>query len=87
LDDSLIGREKRLELITFTFCFDLVTLLFKNASPLDVRDSHSNSEEPWIIHLWSNESLEKLLASSYSRALLVALLAASYLGAATTQSI
>jgi hypothetical protein len=87
LDDSLISREKRLELTTFTFCFGLVTLLFKKASPLDVRDSHSNSEEPSIIHLWSNENLEKLLASSYSRALLVAILAACYLGAATTQSI
>jgi hypothetical protein len=81
LEERLTDREKRLELITFRSCFGLVTMLLKSASPLDFRDSHSSSEGPSTVHLWSNENLEKLLASSSSRALLVASPAACHLGA------
>jgi hypothetical protein len=74
-------------MITFTFCFGLVTLLFTNANQFPFGDSHNNSDDPSIVHLWSHENLEKLLASSYSRALLLASLAACHPGAATTQSV
>jgi hypothetical protein len=41
LEERLINRDLRLELITFTFCLGLVTMLPRNPSHLDFRDSHS----------------------------------------------
>jgi hypothetical protein len=88
LGEDPVTREKPLEMITFTFCFGLVTIAFKNSGQeRGVHETHTASNGPSVIHLWSNENLEKLIASSYSRAIIVSSLLGCYLGALTTQAI
>jgi hypothetical protein len=75
-------------MITFAFCFGVVIHVFKASGPEEVRENHSSSDDKIsIIHWSSNVDLEKLIASAYSRSLLVGSLDGGYLGAVTTQSV